>query len=245
MQRQHCVALFLVVFLIVTPIFLSTCKAQIVDDNWANSIDNAGLEIDQRTSAEVVVAVFPSLYGHGITDSSGNEINDIVQLGVYIFNEYPLDASNGQQTGIGKAGKDNGVLIIVAIEEKQWRIEVGYGLEGDITDVQANDIARQYLVPAFQLGNYGEGLYNTVVALGQLIPNATDNNLPVRGYYYYEADNTPTDTGTDYGFWGWNFYGLPWWAILILVILGIVFPVFGSNRRGGGRSGGGGAGGRW
>ena len=61
-----------------------------------------------------------------------------------------LDFNDGTQTGIGKAGRDNGVLDLVALDERQWRIEVGYGLEGDITDIETNLIAQQYLVPAFE-----------------------------------------------------------------------------------------------
>ena len=62
----------------------------------------------------------------------------------------PLDVYGGTQTGIGKSGKDNGMLVLVALDERQWRIEVGYGLEGDITDIETNLIAQKYLVPAFQ-----------------------------------------------------------------------------------------------
>ena len=93
------------------------------------------------------------------------EINDITQLGVYIFNELPLDTPSGPVVGIGKKGKDNGVLVLVAMEEREWRIEVGYGLEGYITDVESNRIAQDYLVPKFQEGNYGEGLSYTRLLL--------------------------------------------------------------------------------
>ena len=106
-----------------------------------------------------------------------------------IFNEMPLDTYDGTQTGSGKKGKDNGVLVLVAVEEQQWCIEVGYGLEGDLTDIESNRIAQQYLGPQLKQGNYGEALYDTVVALGKEIPaiNQTGNSS-VRGYYYYETN---------------------------------------------------------
>jgi uncharacterized protein len=134
-------------------------------------------------------------------------------------------------------------LVLVALQEQQWRIEVGYGLEGDITDIESNLIAKTYLVPAFQNLDYGEGLYDTVVALGEQIPitNQTDS-LPVRGIYYYESTTTPEPTSTP--FWLYDVYGLPLWIIILLAILGVVVPVLGGKARGG-RSGGGGAGGKW
>ena len=167
--------------------FVFPAKAYIVDSTWVDSIESYAIDIDANTTAEIIVCVFQSLYGHEIKDRSGQEINDIIPLGVYIFNDMPLDVYDGAQTGIGKSGKDNGVLVLVALDE-QWRMEVGYGLEGDITDIETNLIAQKYLIPAFRDGNYGEGLYDTVVALGEQIPaNNQLNNVPVRVYYYYKS----------------------------------------------------------
>jgi uncharacterized protein len=237
-------------FLLVSSIYLSipTTKAQIVDSDWINLIETHSQAVDENTTAEIVVCVFPSLVGHGIKDSSGQEIRGIVQLGVNLLNNYPLEVEGGTQTGIGKSGKDNGVLVLAAIDQREWRIEVGYGLEGDITDIECNLIAQQYLMPAFKEGNYGEGLYDTVVALGEQIPPLTQpNTLQVRGLYYYESDNSPAPTPTP--FWDYNIFGIPIWVIVIFILFGVFIPVFGKGggggRWGGGRSGGGGAGGRW
>jgi len=245
-KRIYILALTLLLF---SSIYLTipAAKAQLVDSDWISLIETHSQAIDENTTAEIVVCVFPSLVGHGIKDNLGQEINDIVQLGVYVLNNYPLEVADGTQTGIGKSGKDNGVLVLVALDEREWRIEVGYGLEGDITDIQCNLIAQQYLVPAFREGYYGEGLYDTVVALGELIPQAAQNSLPVRGVYYYESDNTPSPTPTP--FWDYSVFGIPLWVIIIFIVFGVFIPVFrrggGGGRWGGGRSGGGGAGGRW
>ncbi|HTC21001.1 MAG TPA: TPM domain-containing protein, partial [bacterium] len=76
--------------------------------------------------------------------------------------------------GIGQKGKDNGVLILAAIKDRRARIEVGYGLEGVITDGQAGDILRQQVYPYFKQQQYGEGLGNASHALAQLIaPDAS------------------------------------------------------------------------
>ena len=100
----------------------------------------------------------------------------------------------------------------------------------------------------FQSGSLDEGIYDTVVALGQQIPISHEpNNLPVRGYYVYETDNAPATTPTP--FWDWNIFGFPLWVIVVFVVCGVFIPVYGGvgrgGNRGGGRSGGGGSSGKW
>jgi uncharacterized protein len=73
---------------------------------------------------------------------------------------------------LGTADQDNGVLVVVAMAERAVRIEVGNGIEGGLTDVQASRIIRNSIVPAFQARRYGDGLYDAGVqilsALGAL-----------------------------------------------------------------------------
>jgi uncharacterized protein len=73
---------------------------------------------------------------------------------------------------IGSKGKDNGVLFVVARDDRQVRIEVGGGLEGGLTDLATSRIIRGTIAPAFQAGRYGQGLYDASVqvlsALGAL-----------------------------------------------------------------------------
>ncbi len=133
------------------PVAVLPVNGQVISEDWKNDIESYLQHVDTNTTAEIVIYVVNSFYGHGITND-GSEINDIVQLGVYIFNELPLDTPSGQVVGIGKKGKDNGVLVLVAVEDREWRIEVGYGLEGYITDVESKRIAEDYLVPKFQEG---------------------------------------------------------------------------------------------
>jgi uncharacterized protein len=236
----------LMVLLLVSPtFFLFTCQAQatLVNQDWVDLIESHCQTVDENTTAEVVVCIFPSLYGHGIKDSSGNEINDITQLGVYLFNDEELEVYDGTKKGIGKAGKDNGVLLVVALQEREYRFEVGYGLEGDITDIETNHIARDYLIPAFKNGDYGEGIYDTVVALGNEIPSA-NQSMPIRGYYYYENDAAYTGPQSAVPFWLIDLYGLPLWLVILLAIIGLAGVGIGGAARGG-RSGGGGSSGRW
>jgi uncharacterized protein len=73
---------------------------------------------------------------------------------------------------IGTKGADNGVLVLVALQDRAVRIEVGGGIEGGLTDAQSGRIIRSTIVPAFRAGKYGEGLYDAGVqilsALGAL-----------------------------------------------------------------------------
>lgn len=79
---------------------------------------------------------------------------------------------------VGSRGKDNGILIVVARDDRQVRIEVGGGLEGDLTDAQAGRIIRQTIAPAFRAGRYGDGLYEAAVqvlgAVGALPPSVAE-----------------------------------------------------------------------
>ena len=200
-------------------------NGQVISDYWKRDIEEYLLDVDINTMAEIVIYVVDSLYGHGIA-KDGVEINDIVQLGVYIFNELPLDTPSGPVVGIGKKGKDNGVLVLVAMEERDWRIEVGYGLEGYITDAESYQIAQnEYLVPKFQEGEYGEGFAYTVIALALEIPIVDETErMSTRERYVYGNAELSADEE------------IPWWVIVLIVIFVLVMVRFG-GRFGGGRRG--------
>ncbi|HQR29994.1 MAG TPA: TPM domain-containing protein [Anaeromyxobacteraceae bacterium] len=77
---------------------------------------------------------------------------------------------------LGTKGRDDGVLVVVAVKDRRVRIEVGGGIEGGLTDAQSVRIIRGAIVPAFREGRYGEGLYaagqQILGALGALPPGA-------------------------------------------------------------------------
>ena len=182
---------------------------------------------EQSTTAEIAIVTVPSLDGTTIED-------------------FAVDTF--AKSGIGKKDVDNGLLIVVAPNERQYRIEVGYGLEGIIPDVVARQIGVKEMEPAFKEGKYGEGLLSGV----QTISDILSGNPEVVSKY---KNRQISDTSLTYiiAF------------IFILVILSsfarrgpsvIFFPGFGSGMRGGfgrggfggfggGMSGGGGFSGRW
>ena len=217
----------LAAFVGTIPNVVQTGEAQVISEDWRIDIEQYVLEVDKNTTAEIVIYVVDSLYGHGI-EKDGTEINDLVQLGVYIFNDMELYTPSGKVVGIGKKGKDNGVLVLIAMQERAWRIEIGYGLEGYITDAESKRIGTEYLEPYFREGNYGEGLSYTVIALASEIPVDDSEQMLTRGRYIYDtADPSYTDEE------------VPDWVIILIVIFVVVMITFG-GRLGSGRIGGGG-----
>jgi uncharacterized protein len=65
-----------------------------------------------------------------------------------------------QKWGIGKKGNDNGLLVLVALNDHKWRVQTGYGIEGVLPDTLCARIMEDQAVPAFKEGKYGKGLIN-------------------------------------------------------------------------------------
>ena len=96
------------------------------------------------------------------SQQTGNEISVVT---VQSLNGEPIETYTEklfQEWGIGKAREDNGLLLLVAAAEREVRIEVGYGLEPVITDIESGRIIREILVPAFQAGDYDGGIQQAV-----------------------------------------------------------------------------------
>ena len=91
----------------------------------------------RATGNQVVVVTVDDLQGYDIADYG-----------------YQL----GRHWGVGQKGKDNGVLLIVAKTERKVRIEVGYGLEGDLTDAVSSNIVHAIILPQFKLGQFPKGI---------------------------------------------------------------------------------------
>jgi len=114
--------------------------AHVIDAQIAAAMDNMIRELKDTTGDVVVVATIKTIQPYG----------DI--------REYANKLFENHGRGIGEKGKDNGVLILLAIDERKVWIEVGYTLEQWITDGFAGETSRQYMVPEFRNGRYGAGL---------------------------------------------------------------------------------------
>src|SRR5579872_4465748 len=98
-------------------------------------------------------------------DSSGNQL---VVVTVQTLSGYPIEYYGyqlGRHWGIGQKGGNTGALLIVDKDEHQLRIEVGYGLEGTLTDAQSDNIIRNVIVPHFKQGDYAQGISDGVDAI--------------------------------------------------------------------------------
>lgn len=101
-------------------------------------------ERERATGVQMVIALFPSLEGESLEDYS-------IRL--------------AQQWRIGQKGLDNGLILLVFIQERKVRMEVGYGLEPVITDLVAAQTIRERIGPRFREGRYGAGLEAAVTAV--------------------------------------------------------------------------------
>lgn len=112
--------------------------ASLLSSQGRASLETRLSQLEKDTSAEVAVVTIKSLEGYTIEDYA-----------VRLFENW----------GIGKKSKDNGVLFLIASEEREVRIEVGYGLEAVITDSRAGRILDKAVVPRFKEGNYEAGIF--------------------------------------------------------------------------------------
>jgi uncharacterized protein len=86
--------------------------------------------------------------------------------------DYAVELFENHGRGIGEKGKDNGLLVVLAVDDRRVWIEVGYGLEPIVTDGFAGETSRRFMVPAFRDGRYGEGLLAGVQRLAGRIAEA-------------------------------------------------------------------------
>lgn len=107
-------------------------------------------------SAEQLQALEDKLVA--IDDSSSNQIAVVILSSLDGQPKEEYATKLFRDWGIGNKKTNNGVLVLVAIQDRQIRIEVGYGLEGAIPDVTALSIIDNDIKPAFKAGNYYEGL---------------------------------------------------------------------------------------
>ncbi|OFW35937.1 MAG: hypothetical protein A2074_07990 [Candidatus Aquicultor primus] len=111
-------------------------------------------QYEKETGNEIAVVTVENLQGTTVED-----------FAVRLFEKWQ----------IGKKGKDNGVLLVVAEDEREMRIEVGYGLEPDLTDAESHQIITNVITPAFKAGDFDKGVSDGVDAIvatiaGEAVP---------------------------------------------------------------------------
>jgi uncharacterized protein len=169
--------------------------------------------LDNTTGIQIAVLTIPSL-----------ENEDLEGYSVRVAQAWRL----------GKKDKDNGALLLVAMNEHKVRIEVGYGLEDKLTDAKCGLIIRNVITPEFRSGNYGEGILKGVKNIGGI---ASDNAALVTKSVA-TGGSEPNDNDTLAAL----FFGLIFLFVWLMVIPGmagrrhwwlpwLLFPMFGSSSR--------------
>lgn len=164
--------------------------AKMLTSNERQQLEQKLRNYRDTTTTVISVAILDNLGGISIEETATT-----------LFNDWKMWEDN----------KDNGVLILIAQEERKMRIEVGYGLEGAIPDIMAGRIIREILTPSFKKSNYYGGLDRATSALIQLASGEFEGKL---------ADNQSSEDGNTADF---------------IIFLLFLFFVFYSSSRGGGK----------
>ncbi len=207
-----------------------TDTAHLIDLETQAQINSQITFIEQNTSVEIAVLTVDDLSGL-----------DIETYAVEVFEKWK----------IGKRDLDNGILILVSKNDRQVRIEVGYGLEDEIPDLVANDIIENHMVPEFKKGNFGSGISRAVNQIATRVGSSPPSINP---------SYSGSDSDSPIAFIC---------CISLFLVIFILLILFGGGSRyygggfggsyrsggsysggsfggfGGGRSGGGGSSGRW
>ena len=122
--------------------------ANIIDDSSEARLNGFLKELEDKTTAQIMVLTIQSLDGEDIEGFS---------------------LRTAEKWKPGQKGKDNGLLMTVAVNDRKYRIETGYGIEGLLPDSLVGSIGREYIVPYFRKGDYGTGITKAVEAIISVI----------------------------------------------------------------------------
>jgi len=171
-------------------------QANILDPTTEQAITATSQSLETATTNQLVVVTLASLQSQTIEDFG-----------------YQL----GRHWGIGRAGKNNGILLIVAPKERSVRIEVGYGLEGTITDALSKGIIEQEILPRFRDNDYNGGVRAGVTTLAAILMGdaKTASRLTEVG---------SRKVAPQQGNWNWMF--------ILFIVAFFILPRFFGGRRG-------------
>ena len=160
--------------------------------------------LEQKTGRQLVVATVPDLQGYEIED-----------YGYQLLRTW----------GIGRKAEDDGVILLVAPNEKKVRIEVGYGLEPLLTDALSSLIIQRKILPAFKAGRFEQGVVDGAEAVAAQLGLPEDAAKAEVAQAAAQSQPASSDGG----------FGVPLIVILLIVfwVLSGVMRAFGGRRRGG------------
>jgi len=159
--------------------------AGVLDAETKSKVNSLGSKLAAKTKAQIVVVTVKTLEGAAVEN-------------------YALELL--RKWGIGDKQLNNGVLLLIAVNDRQSRIEVGYGLEGALNDAKTGAIQDNYMLPYFTANDYNKGVWNGYQALVSITAKEYNQDIttdakPVKTHS--TANQSWVDT-------------LPWWAQLAL-----------------------------
>lgn len=141
--------------------------AQVLSEETEQYILNSSRELESKTGAQIVVVTIPSLEGRSLE-------------------EYATELF--RQWGIGDAKKNNGLLLLCAVEDRQFRVEVGYGLEGDLPDGKTGRIQDSYIIPLLREDKFDAGIRNGYSAFLQELADVYNVSITGETAISYEDE---------------------------------------------------------
>ncbi|WP_208442133.1 TPM domain-containing protein [Bartonella raoultii] len=134
--------------------------AHLLDNATKQDLTEKLAELEEKAGDQIVIVTLPTLSGSDIETYSNS-----------LFRRW----------GIGQKQINNGVLLVIAPNEREMRIEVGYGLEGVLTDALSTVIINSFVLPNFREGNYQKGIVEAVHAIINVITESdSDFSLRIR-----------------------------------------------------------------
>lgn len=198
-------------------------QAGILPPDVEADLDRKLAELEARTTDQVVVATVSSLEGR-----------DIADYGYRLGRAWGIGQSERTQTVEDRTGRDNGVILLIAPNERKVRIEVGYGLEPVLTDALSSVIIQSAILPKFRDGDLPGGVTAGVDAIVEQL--SIDRGLAQQRAQAAQAQ-LADQGGTE----------IPWWVVLLVVLFFVFFGrgwlpwfILGNLAGGGWRGGGGG-----
>lgn len=190
--------------------------AHVIDAETADKLTAVIEEVEQKTSTEIAVVAVASIAPY---DEQG--------YARLLFDNWKP----------GKKGKDNGVLLLLAVKERRWRIETGYGVEGILPDGLCGEIGRNYMVPLFKEGRYGEGLYQGARAVASVIAQDAHVTLATLGNAEEVTPRQQSSKSDGLGFPLLVFIII--FVLIIRILMSVGTGFYGGGYYGGGSGGGG------
>lgn len=130
--------------------------ADVINSSDEQSLNGILQELEQKTSAQYIILTIQSTEGVPIEQFA---------------------VEHAQKWGLGQKGKDNGMLFVLAARDRRYRFEVGYGLEGFITDQYCGRVGREVLAPLLKKDQYSKGIYEANLQIVKKIANESGISL--------------------------------------------------------------------